>query len=151
MSRDGVDEEFEALSVPRDKRRDWMRELTTKHLAALEQAGNWKTLSFLSHHSDYSHVREVLAARPLGVWWEQVAFLEELLKYVRVARWLLRASGSDLARAAEMTLEFGRPLLATAPVLKDFGPPMDPLPKWHQRDRVETLLRNAGRRAKWRI
>lgn len=150
MSRDGVDTEFEALNVPRDLRRAWMRELTSEHVAALGQPGNWKTLRFLSHHHDYSHVPDALAARPLGVWWEQVAFLEHLLGYVRVARWLLRASGSDLVRAAEMTLDFGPSLLATAPPFVGDGP-LQHLPESDQRDRVETLLRSARRRARWRV
>jgi hypothetical protein len=112
MSRDGADVEFTALKVPKAKRREWMRELTAKYLARLDQPGNWKTLQVLSHHWDYAHVREALSAPPLGVWWQQVAFLEELLDYVGKARFRLRATQGDYAAAAATVLRYGQPLAA---------------------------------------
>lgn len=136
MDRDGVYDEFRASNIPRETSDEWMRELTAKHLAGLAKPGNWWSLHFLSHHSKYGYVTEALAARPLGLWWEKVAFLEELLWYVRQARWTFHATGSDLARAARITLEYEHELLADAR---------------EQDDRVEKLMRNARRRARWRF
>ncbi len=144
MSRDGADAEYTALKVPKTLERVWMRELTDKLLAALDQPGNWKTIYLLSHHWDFSHVREVLKARPKGVWWERVAYLENLLDYVRTARWLLRASGRQRAAAARIAIEHGEQLLAEAPDHDD----MDFLgsSREDRLARVEGLLRRARRR-----
>ena len=145
MSRDGVEDEYRALKVPKDLRRKWMRDLTAKHLAALDQPGNWKTIDFLSHHWDYSHVRELLRARPVGVWWERVAYLENLLDYVRKARWRLRASGADRAAAARIALSHGPQLLIEAAQQDDedsLGVSTE-----DRRARVEDLLSEARRHA----
>ena len=107
MSRDGVDVEFETLRVPRAKRREWMKELTAAYLQRLSEPGNWKSLSFFSHHWDYSHVRAALDAEPRGVWWEKVAYLEQLLDYVGKARFRFRALNGHYAEAAAVALRYG--------------------------------------------
>jgi len=86
MSRDGVEEEYRALAVSKESERAWLAELTEQKLAALDQPGNWWTISFLLHHGDFEHSELVLAAAPNGVLWQQCAFLEFLLDYVEKAR-----------------------------------------------------------------
>jgi hypothetical protein len=143
MDRDGFGDEYTALNVPKTVRREWMRELTAKHLAGLDEPGNWRTINFLSHHCDYSHVAEVLRAEPKGVWWERVAYLEGLLDYVRKARWRLRASGKDRAATADIALKYGELLLAEADEQEDRDVPGGSAED--RRRRVSDLLREARR------
>jgi hypothetical protein len=125
MSRDGADDEY---------------------LAALDRPGNWKIVDFLAHHWDYSHVKELLSTVPRGAWWERVAYLEGLMDYVRKARWLLRASGSDRAAAARIAIKYGEPILIEAADQEDTDLPTDTTEE--RRRRVEDLLREARRHAK---
>ena len=61
MSRDGVDREYAAYNIPRSTEKLWLKELTTKKLAALGDSGNWRVIHFLIHHADFAHLPEILA------------------------------------------------------------------------------------------
>jgi hypothetical protein len=114
MDREGDGDEFKALKVPRSVERAWMQELIAKYISALDRPGNYWSLSMLDHHWKYGYVRDALAARPLGLWWQKVAFLEQQFDYVRHARRFLRASGRDVANAARIVLAEGPRLRAEA-------------------------------------
>ena len=86
MSRDGADREYQSYAVPEDVEREWLRELTARHLAALVKPGNWWTLNFLVHHRDTNHLERVIAAPPLGELWQRTAYLELLLQYIRACQ-----------------------------------------------------------------
>ena len=86
MSRDGVDREYAAYNIPRSTEKLWLKELTTKKLAALGDSGNWRVIHFLIHHADFAHLPEILAVSPVGKLWERCAFLEKLLKYLAECR-----------------------------------------------------------------
>jgi hypothetical protein len=68
--------------VPRDLEREWLRQLTARHLAALVKPGNWWTLNFLVHHRDTNHLERVIATPPLGELWQRTAYLEFMLEYI---------------------------------------------------------------------
>ena len=82
MSRDGADREYQSYAVPGDQEREWLRELTAHHLAALVKPGNWWTLNFLVHHRDTNHLARVVATPPLGELWQRTAYLELMLEYL---------------------------------------------------------------------
>jgi len=94
MSRDGADREYQSYAVPEDVEREWLRELTARHLAALVKPGNWWTLNFLVHHRDTNHLERVIAAPPLGELWQRTAYLELLLQYIRACQ----SAGAPRAR-----------------------------------------------------
>ena len=81
MSRDGTDRAYLRAKVGRTTEAKWLRELTARKLRALRQAGNWRTIHFLNHYSDYRRLSKVFDVKPLGVFWERCVFLEELLEY----------------------------------------------------------------------
>src|SRR5260370_21335947 len=66
MSRDGADREYRSYAVPGDLERQWLRELTARHLDALVKPGNWSTLHFLLHHPDTHYLEHVIATPPLA-------------------------------------------------------------------------------------
>lgn len=81
MWHDGVDREYQSFNVPADVEAGWLRELTERYVAALDQPGNWKSVYFFVHHSDLRHLDKVATATPQGVFWEKCAFLEQVLAY----------------------------------------------------------------------
>jgi hypothetical protein len=120
MSRNDVDSAYLAYGVPKELERKWLGELTEQKLGLLQSPGNWWSIAFLLHHQDGRFLRDVLSARPLGVLWERIAFVEHQLKYVEMcfrigpdarqpstgvervlnnARALLRSCRSDATRA----------------------------------------------------
>ena len=134
MWHEGFDTEYEALHVPREVERKWMRELTAQHVGALDKPGNWQTLRFLHDRWDYRYIDEVLAAEPLGD--HKVVYMLLLLDYVGTARRLLRASKQQ-RRAA------GAKVLAMADELRAVAAAGDASPKV-----VEELLQKATRFAR---
>jgi hypothetical protein len=105
MSRSGEDEEYRSLGVPPELEARWLAELTDVRLDSLRYPGNWKSINFLWHHSNFAHVRDVLAADPLGVLWEQCAFLEHRLKYIGEAERRGFATSSQVDEARRQTRE----------------------------------------------
>jgi hypothetical protein len=100
MSRDGADREYESYGVSRDLERQWMRELTARHLAALNKPGNWWTLNFLVHHRDTSHLEVIIGSPPLGEVWQRTAYLELMLDYIGACQ-SAGAARSQIASALE--------------------------------------------------
>ena len=96
MSRDGADREYRSYAVPGDLEREWLRELTARHLDALVKPGNWWTLNFLVHHRDTNYLERVIAAPPLGELWQRTAYLELLLEYISACQ----SAGASRARIA---------------------------------------------------
>ncbi len=86
MSRHGVEERYRAYEVPPETEAEWLEELVTNKLMRLRFDRNWRVLAFLRHHERLGHLDQILAAEPRGEPWEQCAFLEELLMYVRTGR-----------------------------------------------------------------
>lgn len=83
MSRDGVEAEYQGYGVPPEVEQAWLGEITTKKLELLPAPGNWAVVSFLLHHGDTRHLTRLAEAKPMGVFWQRCAYLEELLRYVK--------------------------------------------------------------------
>jgi hypothetical protein len=96
MSRDAADREYAALDVPREVEYQWLAALTKEKLKALSEPGNWRVISFLTHHSDFGHLGEVLRANPMGVFWEKCAFLELVVQHGGEGYRARQLSRSDL-------------------------------------------------------
>ena len=84
MSRNGVEDEFAMCEVPAKVENQWLKELTDAKLQLLDVRGNWKIVQFLLHHGDTHHLSRLRSVSPLGVFWQKCAFLEELLKYLKL-------------------------------------------------------------------
>jgi hypothetical protein len=84
MSRNDVESAYLAYGVPEELERKWLGELTEQKLELLQSPGNWWSIDFLLHHRDGRFLRDALSARPLGVLWERIAFVEDQLKYVEM-------------------------------------------------------------------
>lgn len=82
MFRDGVEDEYESLDVPPALECEWLATLTEQHLQLLYEAGNWRAVGFLTHHRMWDHLDAIVAAGPLGEWWERCAFWENVLRYI---------------------------------------------------------------------
>jgi hypothetical protein len=83
MSRDDVEDSYAQARVPRQLEAQWLVQLRAEKLAALDQPGNWKTVNFLKQHAMYDCEKLLLDAEPQGDPLERVAYLEELLDYLR--------------------------------------------------------------------
>jgi hypothetical protein len=86
MFRDDVEAEYRAFAVSREQEERWLEELTTEKLDRLNQPGNWWVLHFMGNHNDTRHLRRVMAAEPLGDFWQRVSYLELLLEYAERCR-----------------------------------------------------------------
>jgi len=86
MSRNNVEVAYQAYNVPQELERAWLAELTEQKVAALQSPGNWRSITFLQSHQDCRHIADVLRARPLGLLWQRIAFVEEQLAYVLMCR-----------------------------------------------------------------
>jgi hypothetical protein len=106
MSRDGVDAEYERSGVPPEVERAWLEDLTAKKLELLTAPGNWAVVSFLLHHGDTRYLPRLVEAKPLGVFWQRCAYLEDLLKYVN--RCSSEHGAADLRAATEYVLNEAR-------------------------------------------
>jgi hypothetical protein len=84
MSRNDMEAVYDAYHVPDEIEREWLADLTGLKLALLESPGNWWSIPFLLDHRDCRHMREVLQARPLGVLWQKITFVENQLSYVEM-------------------------------------------------------------------
>jgi hypothetical protein len=83
MSRDDVEESYAQARVPRQLEAQWLVELKAEKLAALDKPANWKTVYFLKQHGMYDCEKMLLDADPVGDPLERIAYLEELLDYLR--------------------------------------------------------------------
>lgn len=97
MSRNGVEDEYNLLDVPSDVENQWLKELTDAKLQLLDDRGNWKIVQYLLHHGETRHWSRLRSVSPLGVFWEKCAYLEELLKYLKLCHPL-----ADIAMNSEM-------------------------------------------------
>ena len=104
MSRDGVEERYRDLHVPRDVEERWLAELTAGWIDRLAESGNWKSVHRLMHHADFTHVSTVVDSEPKGRLWERTAYLEEMLGYVGAAFSKSRATRDEVVGAAEKAL-----------------------------------------------
>jgi hypothetical protein len=82
MDMDSVRAQFQAYRVPDAVLAEWERERLSRRLAALDAAGNWRTVHSLCHHGHLQYLPRLLATAPSGRLWECCAYLEELLKYL---------------------------------------------------------------------
>lgn len=98
MSRNDLEATYLAYNVPKEFESLWLSELTEQKLALLQSPGNWWSIFFLRSHQDCRHLSDVLQARPLGLLWQRIAFVEEQLAYVEMCR--RRASGIGDSGAA---------------------------------------------------
>ena len=86
MSRNDLEATYLAYNVPKELESQWLRELTEQKLGLLQSPGNWWSIFFLLSHQDCRHLSLVLKARPLGLLWQRIAFVEEQLEYVEMCR-----------------------------------------------------------------
>jgi hypothetical protein len=86
MSRDGVENDFLKLQIPKSMQAEWLGELTISKMKQLNSPGNWWVISFLIHHEDYRFFDQITSAKPLGKFWEKCAFLEDQFEYVKACR-----------------------------------------------------------------
>jgi hypothetical protein len=111
MSRNDEEDAYKAYNVPQELERGWLAELTEQKLAALQSPGNWWSIQFLQSHQNCRHLADVLRARPLGLLWQRIAFVEEQLAYVLMCRG--RASDPSAGNAGvEQVLANARALVS---------------------------------------
>jgi hypothetical protein len=82
MSRDGADEEYRSLQVPRGIEAMWLADLTARKVASLGQPDGAMAIVFLQHHQDFTHVVEVMATQPKGNGSDQLDYLRAALGYI---------------------------------------------------------------------
>ena len=85
MDRDGIYPSYEKFKISKEQEQKWLKEMTKSKLEVLDKNGNWNTIFFLNHHSDFEHLNEILNSKPLGEYWEKCSFLEELHKMTKWA------------------------------------------------------------------
>lgn len=98
MSRSGEDQVFDSYQVPANLVEEWKVELKEAMLAKLREPGNHMVITYLEHHGDLEHLKELIAAPPLGELREKCAYLEGLLRYAD--RCVFRAHPAQLLWAA---------------------------------------------------
>ena len=109
MSRNDLEATYLSYNVPKELESKWLGELTEQKLALLQSPGNWWSIFFLQSHQDCRHLSEILQARPLGLLWQRIAFVEEQLAYVETCR--RRAPGiGDSGSAIDRVLANARAL-----------------------------------------
>ena len=86
MDREGIYPSYEKYGILKDQEKKWMKELTNVKLNELDLKGNWSSIFFLNHHSDFKHLDKILNSEPLGKYWEKCAFLEELFKIIKLTK-----------------------------------------------------------------
>ena len=86
MDRDGIYPSYDKFKISKEQERKWMKELTKIKLDKLDNKGNWSSIFFLNHHSDFEHLNKILDSEPLGKYWEKCAFLEELYKMTKFTK-----------------------------------------------------------------
>lgn len=114
MHRDGVEDEFRSSGVPREVEQAWFDELLEEQIVGLTRPGNWRSLSFLSHHGRSEYLDQVVGAKPLGEWWERCSFLEGMLTYVEYTCRRFYPPGR-LAEVCRSVAEQAAPLADTMP------------------------------------
>ncbi len=112
MSRNDMEAVYAAYGVPEELERDWLIELTEQKVASLQSPGNWWTIHFLLDHRDCRYAGDVLQARPLGVLWQRIAFVEEQLEYVEMC-YRQRSGVGDAGAVIEPVLANARALLTS--------------------------------------
>tara|TARA_R110002124_G_scaffold115056_1_gene270734 strand:+ start:128 stop:499 length:372 start_codon:yes stop_codon:yes gene_type:complete len=85
MDRDGIYPTYEKFKISKEQEKKWLKEMTKSKLEELDKKGNWNTIFFLNHHSDFEHLNQILDSEPLGEYWEKCSFLEELYKMTKWA------------------------------------------------------------------
>ena len=85
MDRDGIYPTYEKFKISKEQEKKWLKEMTKSKLEELDKKGNWNTIFFLNHHSDFEHLNQILDSEPLGEYWEKCSFLEELYKMTKCA------------------------------------------------------------------
>jgi len=93
MSRNDVEDVYAAYGVPTELEARWLEELTEQKLGLLQTPGNWRSIHFFVDQRDCRELTAVLHAKPLGVLWQRIAFVEEQLSYVEMCG----GEGSDLS------------------------------------------------------
>ncbi|MFC6267117.1 hypothetical protein [Frigoriflavimonas asaccharolytica] len=78
MDRDGIYTHYKKFKISQDLEKIWITELVNLKLINLDKKGNWNSVYFLNHHSNFNHLDKILISEPLGKYWEKCAFLEEL-------------------------------------------------------------------------
>ena len=81
----GVINEYNSFNISKDQEKIWLNELTKIMLDKLNEPGNWWTIFFLNHHSDFKYLNRIFITKPMGNFNEKCAFLEELIKYAENA------------------------------------------------------------------
>lgn len=109
MSRNDLEATYLAYNVPKELESQWLGELTEQKLDLLQSPGNWWSIFFLLSHQDCRHLRDVLHARPLGVLWQRIAFVEDQLAYVEMCRRCVSDTG-DSGAAIDRVLTNAREL-----------------------------------------
>jgi len=84
MSRNDLEATYAAYNVPEQLEHQWLSDLTRQKLQLLQSPGNWWSIHFLLSHRDCRHLGDVLEAKPIGVLWQRIAFVEEQLSYVEL-------------------------------------------------------------------
>lgn len=142
MDRDGASEEYRRFAVPHEIEQRWLAELTASHLSQLASPDGWRAVYFVNHHSDLSHLAEIITAQPTGVFWQRCSYEELLLEYLDrcgdgalsgPVSTPLRYNDAVIARALNRVTANGRALRRR--VRSD-----------HSVRRVEVLLEDASRR-----
>jgi len=93
MSRNDVEDVYTAYAVPAALEGQWLEELTERKLSLLQTSGNWRSIHFFVDHRDCRELTAVLQAKPLGLLWQRINFVEEQLSYVEMCH----RQGSDLS------------------------------------------------------
>ena len=83
MDRDGMRPLYLTAKIDASTEAIWLEELKLTWLASLTSPGNWRAVMLLTHHGDFSHLEELIAVEPLGVFWQKCAFLENLLHLIK--------------------------------------------------------------------
>ena len=110
MDRDGDALLYESFKISKEQESEWLRELTNTKISALDKKGNWQTVFFLEHHSNFNFFDEILNAEPLGLYWEICAYLELLFSLMQRAQ----ISKSEKQRVLNYISEKGNLILQKA-------------------------------------
>jgi hypothetical protein len=112
MSRNDMEAVYAAYGVPEELEREWLSELTKQKLASLQSPGNGWTIHFLLDHRDCRYAGDVLEARPLGVLWQRIAFVEDQLQYIEMCN-RHRSNVGDPRAGIEHVLSSARALVSS--------------------------------------
>ena len=105
MSRDGADyDEYRRYSVPEQLEKQWLEEVIAKRLDMLDEPGNWAVVYVLMHHGDTRHLTRLTQAKPRGAFWQRCAYLEDVLRYVKMCTHAGAIDESQIRDAADYVL-----------------------------------------------